>query len=103
MAASGLNIRKFEFQNPSSGKIYEVALYEGTTSAVTGRGVLLGTNRINSDPITGNTVITFVVVTASLADVFGVSAKTDEYMVAATIYNASNPGGAAALLGTILV
>jgi len=103
MAASGLNIRKFEFQNPSSGKIYEVVLKEGTSKAITGRGVLLGTNKFNSDPTTGNTVITLVVVTASIADVFGTAAKPDCYLTAATIYHASNPASSAALLGTILV
>lgn len=101
--ASGRNIRKFQFQNPTSGKIYEVALYEATNGSVSGRGVLLGTNKINSDPMLGNTVVTFVVVTVSLANVFGTAAKNDEFLTAATIYNASAPGGAAALLGTLLV
>lgn len=101
--ASGLNVRKFEFQNASSGKVYEVVLKQATNGAVTGRGVLLGTNKFNSDPITGNTVIALVVVTASLADVFGTAAKTDPYMIAAAIYHATDPAQAGAALGTLLV
>lgn len=101
--ASGLNVRKFEFQNVASGKIYEVVLRQATNGAVTGRGVLLGTNKYNSDPITGNTTVALVVLTSALANVFGVAAKTDPFLVAAAIYDASNPAGAGAELGTLLV
>jgi hypothetical protein len=101
--ASGRNVRKFEFQNPSSGKNYEVVLMEDTSGAIVGKGVLLGTNKFNSDPTLGNTTVAFVVVTASVATVFGTAAKTDAFLTAATIYHASNPAGTAALLGTLLV
>lgn len=96
-------IRTFAFQNVSSGKIYDVKLSRQADGSVTGKGLLRGTNQINSDPAFDNTKVTFVVVTASLADVFGTAAKTESHLHQASIYHATTPGSAGAALSTLLV
>lgn len=97
------DIRKFQYQNPTSGKIYEAVLKQLADGTIDGVGILLGTNKINSDPSNDNTKVTFVVRTAVKADVFGPAAKTDTHLATATLYDAANKAGVGALLSTLLV
>jgi hypothetical protein len=100
------HIRKFLYQNPTSGNYYEVSLEQQASGAVNGKGLRLGTNKINSDPDHDNTKISFVVLTANLAAVMGTQDgetwRDDTFLATAAIYNASNPAGAGALLSTLL-
>lgn len=95
-------IRTFPFQNVSSGNIYDVKLLRHENGSVNGVGRRRGTNVVTSDPAYDNTEVTFVVRTANLADAFGLSAKTNSYLMQAQIFNASNPAGAGAALSTLL-
>lgn len=98
------DIRKFMFQNASSGKIYEVILSKDSAGAITGLGRLLGTNQINSDPAIDNAgEVTFVVLTAQVGKVFGTSVQHESALAHAAYFNASNPAGAGAALSTLLV
>lgn len=101
------DIRKFVFQNPSSGNTYEAALLRNSDGSVSGVGRQIGTNgaqRINSDPEFDNTEITFVVLTSALAATLGPdrTIKTDSYLSQAAIYHATNPAGTGAALSTLL-
>jgi hypothetical protein len=102
------HIRKFVFQNPASGKIYEVVIKLNTDGTVDGVGLLLGTNKINSDPDFDNAgKVTFVVLTASANKVFGDEKLgvrlTTAALDNAAIYDVSNRGAAGAQLSTLLV
>jgi len=99
-------IRKFIYRNDSSGKMYEVSLEQQSDGTVNGKGLLLGTNKINSDPDHDNTKVTFVALTANKDDIFGVEGngwRPDAHLILAAIYDASNKAGAGALLSTLLV
>lgn len=100
------HVRKFNYQNATSGKQYEVVLLQNADGTIDGKGVLLGTDKINSDPNHDNTKVAFVVLTAQAAKVFGTERngwKTDDHLKLASIYDASNKAAAGALLSTLLV
>jgi hypothetical protein len=108
--AIGKATRKFEYQNPTSGKLYEVTLLQNADGTVDGKGLLQGTNRNAGDPEIDNTKVTFVVITTQQGVPFGFEGlmgtttyKTKEHLMTAAIYDASNRGGAGALLSTLLV
>lgn len=99
------HIRKFLYQNPSSGNVYEVSLEQQADGTINAKGLRLGTNKINSDPDHDNTKVTFVVRTASAGVVFAEERsgwRNDAHLATAAIYDASNKAGAGALLSTIL-
>lgn len=95
-------IRKFLYQNPTSTKLYEVVLKRNSNGTVNGIGYLLGTNKINSDPVFDNAETTFVIITGAETDPFNFNLH-DTYLAQAPIYNASNPAGAGVALSTLLV
>ena len=101
--ALGYNVRKFLYQNQSSGKKYEVIFTEATNGAVSGVGRLLGTNMIGSEPQFDNTEVAFVVLTTQVGKVFGTGKVTDSQLHTGAYYDASNPAAAGALLSTLLV
>lgn len=101
--AIGSQVRKFLFQNASSGKIYEVVILQATDNSVSGVGRLLGTNAMGGDPTYDNTEISFVVITAQVGKVFGTATQLDSALHYAAYYDASNVGGAGAALSTLLV
>lgn len=104
MALSLGSVRKFVFQNATSGKLYEVVLTQASPAgAITGRGLLLGTSKINSDPALDNTEVTFVVLTASVGKVFGSAKQHDTALAQGAYFNATNPAGVGAALSTLLV
>jgi len=97
------DIRKITYQNPTSGKIYEVVYKRQTNDNIDITAYLLGTNRVNSDPTFDNTRVSAVVITTKIADVFGRNCKADTHLATAAIYDASNRAGVGALLSTLLV
>lgn len=100
------HVRKMLYQNPSSGKNYEVVLKLNANGTVDGEGLLLGTNKVNSDPDFNNTSVTFVVLTAKASKVFGEERSgwvSNTALASAAIYDASNRAAAGALLSTLLV
>ncbi len=104
MALSLGSVRKFVFQNATSLKLYEVVLTQAAPGgAITGRGLLLGTSKVNSDPALDNTEVTFVVLTAQVGKVFGAEKAHDTALSQGAFFNVSNPAGVGAALSTLLV
>ena len=110
--ASQVDIRKFVFQNSASSKVWEVTLGRDSTGAISGVGRQIGAlggfgnasqNSQDSSPGYDNTEVTFVVITARLADAMGVLAKHETYLAQRAMYDAAAPGGAGAALSTLLV
>lgn len=100
------SLRKFNYQNPTSGKQYDVTLLQNADGTVDGKGILLGTDKICSSPEILNTRVSFVVLTAQAGKAFGlerVDRKTTDHLKLAAIFDASNRAGAGALLSTLLV
>jgi len=109
--ASQVDIRKFVFQNSASSKVWEVTLGRDSTGAISGVGRQIGAlggfgnanqNSQDSSPGYDNTEVTFVVLTARLADAMGPAHKLDSYLAHRSMYDASNPAAGGALLSTLL-
>lgn len=95
------DIRTFNFQT-TGGNIYEVVLKRNSDATITGVGRLVGASHMDGAPTFDNTEISFVVITARVADAFGPAAKMDSYLAHRAMYDASAPGGAGAALTTLL-
>jgi hypothetical protein len=112
MAALG-DIRKFQYQNPTSGKVYSVCFKRNLDETVDVVATLIGDDnagfgtttatQVNDDPEYDNTEVAAVVITTKVGTVFGVLAKTDEFLATAAIYDASVRGAGGALLSTLAV
>lgn len=96
------SVRAIRYQNPTSGRIWDVRLYLQASGAVTGLGHQMGVNRDFADPMYDNTKVSFVVVTTQVGKVFGTAFYQDEALAAGAYYDASVVGNAGALLSTLL-
>jgi len=95
------DLRKFNYQT-TGGNVYEVVLNRAADGSISGVGRLLGASKFGSSPSNAFTEVTFVVITTRLADAMGPAAKLDSYLAHRAMYDASAPGGAGALLSTLL-
>lgn len=101
-----VHIRKFVFQNPTSGKNYEVSLQLNADGTGDGKALLLGVDKITSSPDISNTKISFVVVTSHISKVFGSERngwKHESVIKQGAYFDASNKAGAGATLASLLV
>jgi hypothetical protein len=83
------DIRKFIFQNPASGKVYDVALTRAQSGDVSGRARLHGVNKMYSSPESALPETPFVVLTTHAAKVFA-SSTTDAQLWQLPAYHGSN-------------
>lgn len=106
-----VDIRKWVFQNPTSSNLYEVVFQRASDGSISGVGRRIGGNggfgsntqiSYQCDPGYDNTEVSFVVITARLADAMGPLHKHETYLAQRSMYDASAPGGAGAALSTLL-